>query len=107
MTRTEPFDIVYDPEVFEHLTAIERAQHAAIQMAIEASLRHQPGVSSRNRKPLRRLARWPGAWELRCGARNRCRVFYRVDETHRRVMVLAVGVKDRSVLRIGGEEISL
>ncbi len=44
------------------------------------------------------------SWELRCGPDNRFRVFYDVDSELREVQVLAVGVKDRNRLLIGGEE---
>jgi hypothetical protein len=44
------------------------------------------------------------SWELRCGPDNRFRVFYDVDSTTHEVQVLAVGVKDRNRLLIGGEE---
>jgi len=44
-------------------------------------------------------------WELRIGA---LRVYYEVKEEPELVVsVLAVGVKDRNVVRIGGEEIAL
>jgi mRNA-degrading endonuclease RelE of RelBE toxin-antitoxin system len=44
-------------------------------------------------------------WELRIGPANRFRVFYRVDE--QRVRVLAIGVKSRQRLWIGGKEFHL
>ena len=44
-------------------------------------------------------------WELRIGD---LRVYYDVeDDPDSRVIVLAVGVKERNRLRIGGEEIKL
>ena len=44
-------------------------------------------------------------WELRVG---KMRVFYDVSKgPPQMVRVLAVGVKDRNILRIGGEEIQL
>lgn len=44
-------------------------------------------------------------WELRIG---RVCVYYEVkEEPHSVVRVLAVGVKDRNVVRIGGEETEL
>jgi hypothetical protein len=43
-------------------------------------------------------------WELRLGPDNRFRVFYQVKAESREVRILAVGVKDRSRLFIGGEE---
>jgi len=104
MPSREPFDVRYDETVLGHLRSIDRRHHASIRQAIESNLRDEPTKVSRNRKLLRRLTRWPEAWELRCGRRNEFRVFYRVDPATRTVMVLAVGVKDRSVLRIGGEE---
>ena len=39
-----------------------------------------------------------------CGPDNRFRVFYDVDAAAQAVQVLAIGVKDRSRLLIGGEE---
>jgi hypothetical protein len=46
-------------------------------------------------------------WELRCGPQNRFRIFYRVAEEASEVYILAIGVKDRDRLSIGGEEIEL
>lgn len=44
-------------------------------------------------------------WELRVG---HLRVYYEVQgEAEPVVVVLAIGVKDRNVVRIGGEEIAL
>ena len=44
-------------------------------------------------------------WELRV---RKMRVFYDVSEgPPQTVRVLAVGIKDRNILRIGGEEIQL
>jgi hypothetical protein len=43
-------------------------------------------------------------WELRFGPANRLRVFYEIDFTTRSVQVLAIGVKERNRLFIGGEE---
>jgi hypothetical protein len=58
---------------------------------------------TRNRKPLRPNPIAP--WELRVG---NLRVFYDVaGEPSPTVHVLAVGVKDRDVLRVGGQEVSL
>jgi hypothetical protein len=44
------------------------------------------------------------AWELRCGPDNRFRVFYRLNRELRQVYILAIGVKERSRVVIGGEE---
>lgn len=44
-------------------------------------------------------------WELRFGPDNRFRVFYEIDREHREVYILAIGVKERDRLFIGGEEL--
>jgi hypothetical protein len=61
-------------------------------------------VETRNRKPLKRPTAFGADWELRLGPDNRFRVFYQVDREGHGVRVLAVGVKDRNRLLIGGEE---
>jgi hypothetical protein len=53
---------------------------------------------------LEQPAPFDASWELRCGRKNRFRVFYDVDLEAESVEVLAIGVKDRSKLVIGGEE---
>jgi len=63
---------------------------------------HQPTVVTRNRKALQPNPLAP--FELRIGA---LRVYYEVDEAHRVVEIRAIGVKDRSRIWIGGEEIDL
>ncbi|MBI1901946.1 MAG: hypothetical protein HYS13_12655 [Planctomycetia bacterium] len=60
-----------------------------------------------NRKPLERPVEFGATWELRCGPDNRCRVFYVVDHERREVQVVAIGVKKRNQITIGGEEIRL
>lgn len=100
----EAFDIVYDEEVISHLAAIEHKYHAIIQQSIDQQLRHQPEAPNRNRKPLRQPAAFGATWEIRFGPDNRFRVLYRVDE-RKRVRVLAIGVKQRNRLLIGGKEL--
>jgi len=46
-------------------------------------------------------------WELRCGAGNRFRVFFDVDETQHVVAVLAIGITRGNRFLIGDEEIRL
>ena len=90
----------------EFLTAAERS---TLLDAIRERLAHAPLVETRNRKPLRPNPLAP--WELRVGP---LRAFYEVVPQGRRleaagavVYVLAVGKKDRNVLRIAGEVIEL
>ena len=71
--------------------------------AIERQLVREPLIETRNRKPLRPNPLAP--WELRVGE---LRVFYEVAADDPRVVrVLAVGKKERQILRIGGQEITL
>ena len=102
-----PFEAVYDPEVMDQLSVIERKYHSLIRGVIEEQLFHEPDVESRNRKPLRRRSLWDDAWELRFGPDNRFRVFYRTNPQDRVVFVLAIGVKRGNRLVIGAQEIDL
>jgi hypothetical protein len=60
-------------------------------------------VQSSYLHPMNRGARW----ELRLGPDNRFRVLYRVEADKHRVRILAVGVKERNRLYIGGKEVKL
>ena len=104
MAKRSPFALVYAEEVKQHLRAIETKYHSLIQSAIETQLLYEPDVETRKRKPLKRPIAFGADWELRLGPDNRFRVFYQVNAESREVRVLAVGVKDRSRLFIGGEE---
>jgi len=104
MAKKQPFALVYADEVKQHLRAIETKYHALIQSEVEAHLLHEPGVETRNRKPLKRPIAFGADWELRLGPENRFRVFYQVNAESREVRVLAGGVKDRSRLFFAGEE---
>jgi mRNA-degrading endonuclease RelE of RelBE toxin-antitoxin system len=104
MAKQQPFALVYADEVKQHLRAIETKYHSLIQSEIEGQLLFAPEVETRNRKPLKRPISFGAQWELRLGPDNRFRVFYQVDADNRKVRVLAVGVKDRNRLLIGGEE---
>jgi hypothetical protein len=104
MAKKPVFALLYAEEVKQHLHAIETKYHSLIQSAVETQLLHEPDVETRNRKPLKRPITFGADWELRLGPDNRFRVFYQVNAERREVRVLAVGVKDRSRLLIGGEE---
>lgn len=70
---------------------------------IEKHLTHEPLVETRNRKPMRPNPIAP--WELRLG---NFRVYYDVEEgDDGKVLVRAVGVKLRNVVKIGRQEYSL
>lgn len=46
-------------------------------------------------------------WELRFGPNNRFRAYYRIVEHDREVRILAIGIKEREKVMIGGEEYDL
>ncbi len=97
------YRIEYSPATDEHLRVLTARQRTTVFDAVAEQLAYQPGVETRNRKPMRPNPLAP--WELRIGE---LRVYYEfVEEPERLVTVLAVGVKQRSQVRIGGKEILL
>ena len=104
MRRDRGFTLIFAPEVVAHLETIERKFHSLIRKQIRFRLASEPEKETRNRKPLDVPARFGAQWELRFGPGNRFRVFYEVDTNARTVKILAIGVKDKNVLRIGAEE---
>jgi hypothetical protein len=104
MAKKSPYTLVYADEVKQHLRAIETKHHSLFQSEIGGQLLFKAGVETRNRKPLKRPIAFGADWELRLGLDNRFRVFYEVHVESREVRVLAIGVKDRNRLFIGGEE---
>ena len=105
MNPRRSFQLVYAPQVKEHLKAIERKYYGLIRREIEAQLQFEPEVETRNRKPLRRAVAFEAEWEIRLGPNNHFRVFYEVDRDAGVVYILAIGVKVRDRLHIGGEEV--
>ena len=67
---------------------------------VDDQLTHEPSVETRNRKPMRPNPLAP--WELRIGE---LRVYYQISEDPEQIV--AVGVKDRNRVLIGGKEIRL
>ena len=98
------FRIGFAPEVVDHLGVISRKYHRLIERAIDEQLTDAPEQRTRNRKPLEQPAPFGSTWELRCGPGNCFRVFYEVDHAEHTVWVLAIGIKVRERLLIGGEE---
>jgi mRNA-degrading endonuclease RelE of RelBE toxin-antitoxin system len=107
MVRRQPYSLVYAPEVKDQLRAIERQHYSLIRETIQQQLLFEPDVETRNRKPLRQPALFEAQWELRFGPDNRFRVFYEIDRESRAVYILAIGVKERDRLFIGGKEVEL
>jgi len=107
MVRRLPYRLVYDTEISRQLRSIERKYHASIRANIEDQLTYEPGVETNNRKPLDRPVMFGARWELRFGPNNRFRVYYRIHKPAREVHILAIGVKEREKVSIGGEEYDL
>ena len=107
MPRAKKFELGFAPEVIAHLAAIEPKYHPLIQAALNEQLVIVPDQETRNRKPVEQPAPFEATWELRFGRGNRFRVFYDVDRVEHVVWILAIGVKERERLFIGGEEYRL
>ncbi len=107
MVKQDGFELVFAPEVKEHMKAIEKKHHSVIQQAMEEQLPFQPLTETRNRKPLEQPAAFSAEWELRCGFQNRYRVLYKVDVEEKLVFILAVGTKVGNKLFVAGQEIEL
>ena len=74
MARPKPYTVVYARGVTEHLSSIGAKYDTLIRDTIEEQLRFEPGVQTKNRKPLRSPAPFAAQWELRLGPDNRFRV---------------------------------
>jgi mRNA-degrading endonuclease RelE of RelBE toxin-antitoxin system len=97
------YRIEYSPVTEQHLRALAARQRAIVFDAVDEQLAHEPAIETRNRKPMRPNPLAP--WELRVGE---LRVYYNVEEEpEKRVTILAVGVKDRNRVLIGGQEVGL
>lgn len=98
-----PYQIEYSPEVEEHLRVFSARECRIIFDTIDEQLTYQPTLKTKNRKPMRPNPLAP--YELRIG---NFRVFYDVvhyPEPY--VQILAIGVKEHNVLRIGGKVIQV
>ena len=107
MAKRLRYELIYDSKVFNHVSKIDRKYHSLIRREIERQLTYQPDLETRNRKPLLRASTLGSAWELRFGPENQFRVFYRAERELRKVYILAVGVKAKERLYVGGKEFDL
>ncbi len=97
------FEIRITREAEQHLQCLSARDRATLLDAARRRLSFEPTVEDRNRKRLRPNPLAP--WELRVG---HLRLYFDVEEDPQRlVTVQAVGVKDRSRVLIGGEEVEL
>lgn len=93
------YEIDIAPAAMRHMRRLSAGQRAAVLDGIGIQLTHQPTMPTRNRKLMRPNPLAP--WELRLGD---LRVYYDVEEAPKPIVrVRAVGVKDRNVVRCGGE----
>jgi hypothetical protein len=106
MAKKPRYTLVYDSRLYDHLRFIEPKYERLIHETIEEQLTFEPNRETRNRKPLRTPAPFSAGWELRLGPDNRFRVLYDINQTDHIVNVLAIGIKERNRLWIGGEEVS-
>ena len=101
------YQLIYDIEFVSQIKTIERKHHSFIRQTIEEQLTHTPDLQTRNRKPLDPPTVFGARWELRFGDHNEYRVFYSVYPESQRVHILAIGLKVRDRLLIGGKEVKL
>jgi mRNA-degrading endonuclease RelE of RelBE toxin-antitoxin system len=97
------YRIDYSPASEEHLRALTARQRATVFDSVDEQLGDQPAVETRNRKPMRPNPLAP--WELRIGDLRVCDDI--PEEPEHVVTVVAIGIKDRNCIRIGGEEVEL
>jgi hypothetical protein len=101
------YRLVFAENIRLHLAAIERRHHSLIRQTIREQLSFEPFIETRNRKPIPGLTPFGLVWELRFGPQNCFRVLYAGDVSDSIVLVVAIGVKDKDVLRVGREVIDL
>jgi mRNA-degrading endonuclease RelE of RelBE toxin-antitoxin system len=106
MGKKKPFDLIYDPDVEQHLRSIEKKYLSLVRGAIREQLQFEPETETRNRMSLQQPAAFGATWELRFGPANQFRVLYAVNLERQEVLILAVGVKERNRLMVGGEEVT-
>src|SRR5215831_15820969 len=94
-----PYRIIYAEESRDHLRSLAARQRAILFDSIEEQLTYEPTTEARNRKEM--LPNSLASWELRIGD---LRVYYDVTEDPQTVMVVAVGIKRRNRVFIGGLE---
>jgi mRNA-degrading endonuclease RelE of RelBE toxin-antitoxin system len=107
VAKKKPFSLIFAPVVHGHLAVIDAKYDSLIRQKIQEQLTHEPDVETRNRKPVRSPAAFQAEWELRFGPNNRFRIFYQIDREQSEVRIVAIGVKDRNRLIVGGEEVTL
>ncbi|GAB4503736.1 MAG: hypothetical protein Fur0043_07280 [Anaerolineales bacterium] len=96
------YEIRYTSEAMADLAALRKFDSETILDQIDAYLKYEPNIETRNRKRL--SPNEVADWELRLG---RYRVFYDIEEDVTTVAVQAVGIKIGSQLYIRNEKADL
>jgi len=97
------FEIEFMPDAWEHLQNFSARDRTMLLAEIEKQLRCEPHIPIRNRKLMR--VNPLASWELRVG---KFRVFYDIENNNVRIVyVIAIGVKERSQLFIGGRRFKI
>jgi mRNA-degrading endonuclease RelE of RelBE toxin-antitoxin system len=98
-------EIILSPEALDHISAFTARQRRIILDEIEIQLSHEPTLVTQQRKPMRPNAL--ASWELRIG---QFREYYQVEHDQpdqATVYIIAVGIKIRDRIMIGGKEVRL
>ena len=107
MTKRKPYEILYDDEVAGHMAAIDKKYHSLVRREIENQLTYEPDKETLNKGPLEKPSILGIAWRLRFGPDNTLRVYYRFDAVIHEVYILAVGIKAKNRLYLGGKEFQI
>ena len=92
------YEIEFTPEAYEDLKSFRKFEQQKIIAGIEAQLRYEPTVETRNRFRMR--PNEIAEWELRIG---KYRVFYNVEEAVEIVSVEVIGFKIGNRLFVRGK----
>ena len=98
------FDIIYAPQIKQHLKTIQRKYYSLIRKTIEEQLQSEPDTETTNRKFLKYPGVYDAEWEIRFGPDNQFRVLYEINREYNEVHILAIGMKQRNRLIIEGKE---
>jgi len=96
------YEIRYTSEAMADLAAMRKFDRETILDQVDAYLKYEPNIETRNRKRLK--PNTIADWELRLG---KYRVLYDIEEEVKIVAVQAVGVKIGSQLFIRNEKAEL
>ena len=107
MVRAPQYTLVYDEDFARQLSYVPKRCLSLIEHEILEHLQFLPTQDSKNNKALRIPNSVFATRELRIGDKNEFRVFYVVEESLKEVQILAIGIKIRNILTIGGQEVVL